>query len=89
MIYGFRTRATLSTDFLWYEANAHFGRALLVADFFSAVAVLILYTAGLSPGHFINASVAVLVAPLLLAVFATYRHIRSLPADDRGHRGGR
>ena len=24
--YGFRTPTTLSNDFLWYEANAHFGR---------------------------------------------------------------
>lgn len=24
--YGYRTRATLSSDFMWYEANAYFGR---------------------------------------------------------------
>jgi hypothetical protein len=26
IIYGFRTRATLSGDFIWYEANAYFGK---------------------------------------------------------------
>lgn len=29
-IYGYRTRATLSDDELWYEANAYFGRWFVV-----------------------------------------------------------
>jgi len=77
--YGFRTRATLSDDFVWYEANAHFGRGLLIASVISAVAVLLLYLSqGISPGFFLKASIVALVAPPLVAVFATMRFIRSL-----------
>jgi SdpI/YfhL protein family len=38
VVYGFRTRATLSDDAIWYEANAHFGRYLLVASLCGALA---------------------------------------------------
>ena len=77
--YGFRTRATLSDDFVWYEANAHFGRGLLIASVISAVAVLLLYLSqGISPGFFLKASIVALVAPPLVAVFAASRFIRSL-----------
>jgi len=32
VVYGFRTRATLEDDAVWYAANAHFGRGLLGAS---------------------------------------------------------
>jgi hypothetical protein len=31
VVYGFRTRATLGDDLVWYEANAYFGRRLVVS----------------------------------------------------------
>lgn len=86
--YGFRTRATISDDFVWYEANAHFGRGLLIASVISAVAVLLLYLSqGISPGFFLKASIVALVAPPLVAVFATSRFIRSLTRGGRAGHG--
>ena len=35
VVYGFRTRATLKDDFVWYEANAYFGRLFLISSFIS------------------------------------------------------
>ena len=86
VVYGFRTRATLGDDFLWFETNAHFGRKLLIACVVSAIAILVLYNAGLSPALFINASVAALVVPGLLAVFATSRYLRRLPPRESARR---
>ncbi len=79
IIYGFRTRATLSDDFVWYEANAHFGRGLVIASVVTAVAALVLYPVqSLSPTAFLNASIVALVLPPLVATIATARFIRSL-----------
>jgi hypothetical protein len=89
VVYGFRSRATLSDDRVWYEANAHFGRGLLIASIISAIAIAVLYWVGcLSPGLFLNASVVALFAPLLAAVFATARFIRTIIPKDGGI-GGR
>jgi hypothetical protein len=81
--YGFRTRATLADDFVWYEANAHFGRGLIAASGVSAIAILLLYwKGGLSPDAFFKASIAALVVPSLAATIATFRFIRTLKARD-------
>ena len=76
--YGFRTPATLSDDRIWYEANAHFGRGLLIACIVGAIAILALWNAGLSPGAFLNASIAALVVPTFVATVATLRFIGAL-----------
>jgi uncharacterized membrane protein len=86
--YGYRTRKTLSDDFIWYEANAHFGRGLLIACAVSAVTILVLYNAmALSPPVFLQASIVALVAPSFVAMLATARFVRSLapgsPCDTR------
>lgn len=87
IVYGFRTRATLSNDFVWYEANAHFGRGLIIASIISAVVALILYvTQCLSPGFFLKAYIVALVAPPLVAALATARFIRSLAPDGPSHK---
>jgi uncharacterized membrane protein len=79
VVYGFRTRATLSDDFIWYEANAHFGRGLLIASVVTAFAALILYRVqSLPPTAFLQASIVALVLPTLVATIATARFIRSL-----------
>jgi len=81
VVYGYRTRATLADDVVWYEANAYFGRALLMASIFSALTIFILYRGEyLSPRAFLNVSVVVLVAPSAIAGLATSRRVRSLTA---------
>jgi uncharacterized membrane protein len=78
--YGFRTPKTLSSDEIWYDANAYFGRAFLIANFSTTIAMLILYNLQqqLPPAYFIKLSLAVLIAPSLVAVILTFRYIHSL-----------
>lgn len=84
VVYGFRTRSTLNDDRVWYEANAHFGRGLLIASLATALAIVVLYrVGGLAPATFLKASVVALVAPLVVAILATSRFVRSLTSN--GH----
>lgn len=80
VVYGFRTRTTLSSDEIWYDANAHFGRGLLVASIVSIVAIIVLYPLNLAPLTFLNLSIATLVVPSAIATLATFRYLR-----DRRH----
>lgn len=77
VIYGFRTRATLSSDEMWYDANAHFGRGMLAASIVSMFGIVALYSLKLDPRVFLNASVAVLMIPLAIATLRTFRYIRT------------
>ena len=84
VVYGFRTRATLEDDFIWFEANAHFGRGLLLSSIFSAVAMVLLYFSDLmSLEIFIKASLVVLVVPPIVPVLLTLRYIKSIKQSNR------
>ncbi len=79
VLYGFRTRTTLSDDFVWYEANAHFGRWLVGASLVSALVVCVLVRSGdVNPPNFLAATVAALALPALVATVATARYVRTL-----------
>jgi uncharacterized membrane protein len=78
VVYGYRTRATLTDRDLWYEANAYFGSRLIVASVCGAVAGWALYvTRLLPPDVFLPASILALVAPTLVAALATSRFVRT------------
>jgi uncharacterized membrane protein len=78
--YGFRTPKTLSSDEIWYDANAYFGRAFLIANVATTIAMLILYNhqQQFPPVQFIKLSLAILITPSIIAVLLTFRHIHSL-----------
>lgn len=79
VVYGFRIKATLENDFVWFEANAYFGRLLLIGSFVSALLIIFLYFFDIvSVQNFLNASIAVLVVPSLAAVILTLRFIKSI-----------
>ena len=79
VVYGFRTRATLENDFVWYEANAYFGKLFLISSLVSALLIVVLYFSDIvSMQNFINVSIAVLVVPSLIPVLMTLRYIRSI-----------
>ena len=79
IVYGFRTCATVSDDFVWYETNAYFGRGLVVSSFISAVAVLLLYgVRGVSQHFFFVSTIAALIVPPLVTTLLTLRFARSL-----------
>ncbi|MFI5119857.1 MAG: SdpI family protein [Thermoanaerobaculia bacterium] len=84
-LYGYRTRATLASDFVWYEANAYFGLRFLIASAVTCVAAVFIYRSGtLDPGTYLKASVALLVAPVLVAALLTNRHVRALVEEEGG-----
>jgi uncharacterized membrane protein len=79
VVYGFRTRATMANDETWFEANAHFGRGLIISSLCGACMAGVIY--GLQPFPaevFLPVSLLVLAAPTLVAVLATARFVRSL-----------
>ncbi len=78
VLYGFRTRATMANDEIWFEANAHFGRGLIVASLFGLCVAGVLYALHPFPQEvFLPVSLLVLVAPSLVAVVRTLRFIRN------------
>jgi uncharacterized membrane protein len=79
VVYGFRTCTTLGDDFVWYEANAYFGRGLVVSSLISVAVVLMLYGMnGVSQRFFFVSTIAALVVPPLAAALLTLRFVRSL-----------
>jgi uncharacterized membrane protein len=79
VVYGFRVKATLEDDFVWYEANAYFGKLFLISSLVSALLIVFLYLSDIvSMQNFINVSIAVLVVPPMVAVLLTLRFIKSI-----------
>ncbi len=75
-VYGYRTRATLTDEALWYEANAYFGRRFIAASLVSALAAWILSeSAALSPEAVVPVSVALMGAPVAVAGILTTRFV--------------
>jgi uncharacterized membrane protein len=87
VVYGFRICATLADDFVWYEANAYFGRGLVISSFISAAAVLIVYGVGsVSQPFFFLLTIAALIVPPLVTTLLTFRYARSLTPGGRNNR---
>lgn len=79
LVYGYRTRATLNDEALWYEANAYFGSRFLGASLASAAAAFLLATSSLlSAQTFLPVSVALLGAPVAIAGILTTRFVAGL-----------
>ena len=79
VVYGYRTRATLADEGVWYEANAHFGRRLILASLAGAVAIWALWAIRpLPPDLFLPVSLLVLVAPTAVAALSTARFVGSI-----------
>jgi hypothetical protein len=82
-IYGFRTRATMISDELWFSANAHFGRGIIVASICGSVVGSVICELRLLPADFIiPASVLIMVLPSLIATLATLRQLKKLRQSD-------
>jgi hypothetical protein len=73
-LYGFRTRKSLSSDKIWYDVNTYFGRAFLIANFATVIAMIFLYNLQqqLPPEYFMKCSIATLVVPSIIAVIFTF-----------------
>ena len=76
-VYGYRTCATLSDEVLWYNANAYFAWRFILAALLSAAGALALYQwQGLAPPDYMHATIALLVAPVVVAGLLTGRFVR-------------
>jgi len=79
IVYGFRIRATLEDDFVWYAANAYFGKLFFISSVVSALLIIFLYFSKVVPEcYFLNAGIAVLVVPSIIPVIMTFRYIKFL-----------
>jgi uncharacterized membrane protein len=79
VVYGYRTRATLGDEELWYAANEYFGGRFIVASLVSAAAAWYVSRSGLlSADTFLPVSVVLLGAPVLIAGILTSRFVRRL-----------
>jgi len=79
VVYGYRTRATLADEGLWYEANAYFGSRFAAACVVSALAALYLARPGVfAPDTFLPVSVVLLGAPVAVAGIMTSRFVARL-----------
>ena len=93
VIYGFRIKATLKDDFVWYASNAYFGKLFIISSLVSALLIVFLYFSGWIPeSDFLNVGIGVLAFPSLIPVVMTFRYIKSIQQfkemhDDRN--GGR
>jgi len=76
--YGFRTRRTLSNERIWYRANRFAGWALFIAAIISATVLAIVPPETLSPPRH---AAGILVAPLLVALVASYIYLRSITRE--------
>jgi uncharacterized membrane protein len=80
-VYGYRTRAALSSDALWYDANALFGRWLIVFSVLTSGAVVALdLWRGVSSEAYLKISVGLLVSPVVIAALFTGCFVRSRQA---------
>lgn len=80
--YGFRTPATLQSKKIWYEANALFGRDMIIASICSAAAILIFYLfLRPSPGSFLTISLLIMIVPSIIAALRTGLRIGKMKGD--------
>lgn len=87
-IYGFRTRATMTDDEVWFSANAHFGRGLIIASLCAIGVALGIYLFRPFPAEvFLPLSIVIMVVPGLVAALATLRHVGSRGLSSKGGAG--
>lgn len=78
--YGFRTPKTLSSDSIWYAANAYMGRHLFrCGRILAAGGILLwLFQARLAEGWVVGLSLLLLLVPLVVTLARSLRYLSSL-----------
>lgn len=80
-VYGYRTRATLGDDTIWYEANAYFGTRFLIGTIVSVFIAIIVYECRcISLDIYPLLTVVLLAAPVTVAGLLTTRFVRAIRA---------
>lgn len=77
-VYGYRTRAAMASDDIWFAANAYFARGLMAAAACSVGMGWILDALRpLSAEAYLPASVLIIALPPFVAAVATRRYVAS------------
>ena len=77
--YGFRTPKTMSSERIWYEANAYAGKMSVRAGTIFIAAAIVLYLVFRTNFIVYNTACAVvLLITILVHLFLSFRHLRSL-----------
>ncbi len=78
-VYGFRTCATLRDDRTWYEANAYFGRLMIISSaVVGSIALAVYRWGGFAPDGYRDFAIPLMLLPVLVCGVATTRHVRKL-----------
>ena len=78
-LYGFRTPKTMSSEQIWYKANAYAGRIGLWTGIVLIAAAIMLYFVLRTNFVAYNVAFAVVVSSaLLIHLWLSFRHLRSL-----------
>lgn len=79
LLYGFRTPRTLSSDRVWYPANAYAGRRMAEVGCAGALAAVVLSPlAAINLGLYFTLWGAATVIPLLVNVVRCFAYLRGL-----------
>lgn len=77
-VYGYRTRAAMATDDIWYAANAYFARMLIATSLCSVILGWIVdMLQPFSADTYLPLSVLIIAAPPVVAAVATRRFVRT------------
>jgi hypothetical protein len=83
-LYGFRVKATLENDDVWYAVNEFFGWGFLIASLMSSIGITLLFTASvLSPSDYMNISLVCLIAPQAVVILLTLKYMRTILDQSR------
>ncbi len=89
-VYGYRTRATLGDDKIWYEANVYFGVRFLITSILSACIAVVLHEwQGFSPATYLKVSIVLIAAPVVIAGLLTVWFVRSTGTGGQSSKGRR
>ena len=77
--YGFRTRRTLNSPQIWYDANAYAGKRLLISGLITTSAAIVLYfIPGLTVDGYALGMTVFALLPLTLGVLQSFRYLDQL-----------
>jgi uncharacterized membrane protein len=77
--YGFRVRRTLGDPSVWYAANRHAGRWMIVAGIAMIAGAATGYFVPIRPVAYAIGWTALALAVVAFAMFQSFRHLRRLP----------
>jgi uncharacterized membrane protein len=80
-VYGYRTRAAMASDGVWYGANAYFARTLIATSLCSIILGWIVdVLRPFSADAYLPVSVLIIAMPPFIAAIATRRYVGSFSA---------